>query len=79
MKLKQKGLANKSDICNLIKNTELATLTTEEELKTEQDKIVKLQAFNSSYFHGKNFFGYDGPQNMFVYHPKINMLKKQGH
>ena len=40
---------------------------------------MKLQAFNSSYFHGKNFFGYDGSQNMFVYHPKINMLKKQRH
>ena len=36
---------------------------------------MKLQAFNSSYFHGKIFFGYDGSQNIFVYHPKINMLE----
>ena len=38
---------------------------------------MKLQAFNSSYFHGKIFFGYDGSQNIFVYHPKINVRVKK--
>ena len=36
-------------------------------MKPEQEKIVKLGAFNSNYFHGKIFFGDDGSQNMFVY------------
>ena len=34
----------------------LTTLATKAELKAEQDKMVKLQAFNSSYFNQKNFF-----------------------
>ena len=45
----------------------LAILATKAELKTEQDKIVKLEVFDSSYFLGKTFFGNDGFQNMFDY------------
>ena len=45
-------------------NTKLVTLTTKAELKAEQDKIVKLQAFDWSYFHGKNFFDVDGFQSI---------------
>ena len=33
------------------------------ELKAEQDKIVKLQAFDSSHFLGKSHFEDDGTQN----------------
>ena len=51
------------------------TLVTKAELRLEQDKIVKHEAFDSSYFHGKNFFGYDGFQNMFVYQLTFNMLE----
>ena len=43
----------------------MATIATEKELKAEQDKIVKLQAFDSSYFHAKSRFGDDGMQNYF--------------
>ena len=32
-------------------------MATKAELKVEQDKIVKLEAFDSSYFHCKSFFG----------------------
>ena len=32
---------------------------------------MKLKAFYSSCFHGKNSFGDGGSQNMFVYQPKI--------
>ena len=39
-KIKQKELANKSDISNLVKNSDL--LATKAELKAKQDKIVKL-------------------------------------
>ena len=52
---------NKSDISNQVKNsdlnTKLATLATKAELEAEQDKIVKLKAFDSSYFLGKISFG----------------------
>ena len=50
-----------SDIYNLVKNFDL---NTKAEVKSEQDKIVKLQAFNPSYFHDKNFFSNDNFQNM---------------
>ena len=36
---------------------------------------MKFQAFDSSYFHGKNFLGDDGFQNMIVYQSTVNMLK----
>ena len=45
------------------------------EQKAEQDKIVKLQTHDSSYFLDKNFFGDDGFQNMFVYQPALNTLE----
>ena len=53
-KIKQKWLVNKSEIYNRVKNsdlnTNLWTLATKAELKPGQYKIVKLQAFESSYF-----------------------------
>ena len=61
-KVKENKLVDQSDNSNLVKNsdlnTKIATLATKAEVKLEQDKIVKLQAFDSSYFHGKNFFGW---------------------
>ena len=45
---------------NLVKsfdlNTKLSSLVTKLELKAVQDKIVKLQAFDSKYFRGKSHF-----------------------
>ena len=38
-------------------------LAAKAELQAEQDKIVKLQAFDSSYFRGKSHFENDGTQN----------------
>ena len=59
-KITQKELVNKSDIYNLIKNsdlnTKLKTLTAKADLKAEQDEIKELQVFDSSYFHCKTFF-----------------------
>ena len=53
-KIKGKGLIDKSSVSNLVKesdlNRKITTLTTKGELKAEQGNIVKLQAFNSSYF-----------------------------
>ena len=57
-KIKPKELVNKFDISNIVENyltTKLTTFATKAELKAEQDKILKLQAFDSSYFHDKFF------------------------
>ena len=49
-KIEQKELLNKSDISDLVKNsdliTKLGTLATKAELKAGQDKIVKLEVFD---------------------------------
>ena len=59
-----KILVDKSAISEFINNSDLdrklATLATKAELKDEQDKIIKFQAFNSSYFRGKSHFEEDG-------------------
>ena len=51
---------DKSAIAWFINNADLdkkvATLATKAELKAEQDKIIKLQTFDSSYFWGKSYF-----------------------
>ena len=69
-KMKEKELVKKSDISGFINNSDLdnkiATLATKAELKAEQDKIVKVQVFDSSYLCGKNHFELDGSQNYLV-------------
>ena len=47
----------------LIQEKKIATLVTKAELKAKEDKIVKLQAFHSSYFRDKSYFQNDGNQN----------------
>ena len=52
--IKYKEIVNRSDISNLVENsdwnTRLATLAKKEELEAEQDKIAKPEAFDSSFF-----------------------------
>ena len=59
-KIKEKKLVNESYITGFINSSDLdqkiTTLKTKAELKAERDKIVKLQAFDSSYFCGKSRF-----------------------
>ena len=50
-------------------NKKVATLGTKAELKAEKDKIIKLQASDSSYFCGKNHFEDDGTQNYLIFQP----------
>ena len=56
-KIKEKRLLGKSNVSNLVRssdlNTKLATLVTKSKIKIEKDKIMKLQAFDLSYFCGK--------------------------
>ena len=59
-KIKEKELIDKSNISNLIKNSDfnrkLKTLATKAELKVEQEKIVKMQTYDWSYLLGKKIF-----------------------
>ena len=52
--IKYQEIVNRSDISNLVENsdwnTRLATLAKKEELEAAQDKIEKLEAFDSSLF-----------------------------
>ena len=77
VKVKEKELVDKSIFFNLVKNlinTKLKTLA----IKAEQDKIVKMQTHDLSYFLGKYFFGNYGFQNMFIYQPtQYHRLKRR--
>ena len=63
MQKKEKGLVDKSNISDLVKysdlNTKLVALATKAELKTKQEKILKLQAFDSSLLFGKSYLEND--------------------
>ena len=79
-KIKQKRLVNKFDIYRFIDNSDLdkkiETLITKGELKAEQDKIAKLQAFYASYFRGKSHYEDDDPQNYLVFQPVNKYVRK---
>ena len=64
-KIKEKGLLVKSDISNLVKNFDLYTKLTTQTTNAESDKIVKLQAFDSSYSCDKSHFEDNETQNNF--------------
>ena len=55
-----------------------ATLATKTELKAEQDKNLKLQALDSSYFGGKNHFEGDGTLSYSIFQPMYRYLNKNG-
>ena len=79
-KIKKKGLVHKSDNSGFIDNSDLdrnlVKLATKAELKAEQDKIVKIQTFDSSYFRRKCHFYNDGMQSYLVFSQSINILKR---
>ena len=52
----------------------LATLAKKAELEAQQDKVVKLQALDSSYFRGKSHFD-DGTKKYLVFQP-VYIFKK---
>ena len=70
-KLKQRQLVNKSAVAGFIDkadlNKKLVTLAIKAELKNKLENIIKLQAFDSSYFHGINDLEDDGAQNYLVF------------
>ena len=80
VKIKDRGLVNRSDISGFIDNSgldkKIKALVTKAKLEQDkQDKIVKLEAFNFSYFHGKSHSD-DGMQNYFVFQPVYRYFKK---
>ena len=79
-KIKQKRLVDKSAVAGFINNTDLdkkvAALAKKAELKAEQDKTIKLQAFDSSYFCDKSHFEHNGTQNYLVFQPMYRCFKK---
>ena len=54
----------------------IATLAIKAELKAEQDKIVKIQVFDSTFLCGKIYFEGDGTENCLVFQPVHRYLKK---
>ena len=48
---------------------EIKPLATKAELKAEQDKIVKLQTYDSSLFIGQSYFSNDGAQLYLIFQP----------
>ena len=72
-KIKQKKLVDKSAIAGFIKSSDLdrkvRALATKAKLKAVQDKITKLQAFDSSYLQGKSHFEDVDTQNYLVFQP----------
>lgn len=51
----------------LIQIKKVSILARKSKLKAEQDKITKLQAFDSNYIRGKNHFVDDGTKNYLVF------------
>ena len=69
----KRQVVTESDISGFINNSDLekkiTTQATKAELKSEQDKIKKLQPFDSSYFRSKSHFEDDETQNYLVFQP----------
>ena len=78
-KIKEKKLVIESSLNEKIKTLatkeEMKTLVTIAELKVEKDKIVKLQAFDSSYFRGKNHFEDGGAQYYLCFNQSLDTVK----
>ena len=79
-KLKEQELVDKSAIAGFTSNADLkikvATLATKVELKAEQDKIVKLQALDLSYFCSESHFEGDGTRHYLVFQSIFRYFKK---
>ena len=78
-KIKEEELVDKSNISDFIANSDLdkkiATVATKGKLKSEQDKLVKLQKFDASYFRGKSNFEDDGTQSSLMFQPVYKYFK----
>ena len=61
-------MVNESNLNDKIKE-KIKTLATKAELKTEQDKIVKLQIYDSSLFISKSYFNNDTALLYLIFEP----------
>ena len=67
-------MVNESDLHDKIKE-KIKTLATKAELKAEQNKIVKLQIFDSSLFIGQSYFSNDTAQLYLISKPVYKTVK----
>ena len=79
-KTENERLVNKSDIFEFINGSDLddkiVTLGTKADLKAEQERIAKIQAFDSNYFWVKSHFEDDGTQNHLVFQSFYSHFKR---
>ena len=79
-KTENERLVNKCDIFEFINGSDLddkiVTLGTKADLKAEQERIAKIQAFDSNYFWGKSHFEDDGTQNHLVFQSIYSHFKR---
>ena len=77
-----KKLVNESGLDEKIKTLatkeEIKALATNAELKAEQDKVVKLQAYDLILFVGQSYFFNDGSQFYLILQPLYYNLKRLG-
>ena len=62
----------------MVTKEETNTLATKAELKAEQDKIVKLQTYDLSFFIGQRYFNSEGSQNYLIFQTLYYTLKRLG-
>ena len=65
-------------IKKLTTKVEIKTLVTKAILKAEQDKITKLQTYDSSFFFGQSYFVNDGAQLYLKIQSTYHTLKRLG-
>ena len=63
-------------IKTLVTEEEINTPATQAELKAEQDKLVKFQAFDLSRFIGQSYYINDGAQLYLILQPLYYTLKR---
>ena len=80
VKIKKIGLVNRSTVAGFRDkahlNKKVVILKTKAELKSDQNKMIKLKAFGSCYFHGIIVSKDDGTQNDLVFKPVYYYFKK---
>ena len=67
-------MVNESNLNDKIKE-KIKTLATKAELKAEQNKIVKLQIYDSSLFIGQSYFNNDTAQLYWIFKPVYKTIK----
>ena len=68
-RLAQANLVTKTDFDNKLSGLNRKIVPIKTKYLVVEEELKKLEAFDSSYFRGKNYFGDDGTQNWLVFQP----------